>query len=469
MRIFRMTMECLSPLHCGGGEEDWLQDRPVVRDAFGCWTIPGTSIAGALRDMAQRLDSSVAERLFGGERASLLWVSDARLLDYDGRPVQDRLLDGEEATLPQGPFLRDRVRLSSEGETAEDSGKFDEETVPAGTRFAMELAFDAWDRTGVEKELELFDRLCVLAAQGAVSLGGKGTNGMGRYRALDMECRDFDLTTFTGMQAWLTLSSGVLFSEDDGGIPVTLPPAPRLVGSEGFSGTIRIPFEADGPFMVGGGSSWKADDDIVFVSTPFLDYGRKCLTERFVLPGSSVKGAFRHAMYRICRARGLAAAEAEKIMSALFGHVEEGGRKGRLLFHEVELGEARPLSIPHVAIDRFSGAALDGALFSEGPIWKEGMRVGMAVSLNGLAPYEVGLLFHALFDMAEGALPLGGGAGRGCGRVLLRHWKENPAKALSAWEGTLYRNGEALCVSEAEAMLAVFAQLDEELNKVLDA
>ena len=465
-----MIIECLSPLHCGGGDESWLQDQPVVRDAFGYWFIPGTSIAGAMRELAEQLDDVTAKSLFGGERASLFWASDARLLDYDGRPVLDRLLAGEEAELPQGPFIRDHVRLESESETTEEGGKFDEEIVPAGTRFALELAFDPWDRSDVEKELALFDQICALAAQGAVSLGGSGTNGMGAYRALRAECRDFDLTSFVGMQAWLRLSSSVLFSEKDGGEPVALPRASAVGRAKGFSGTIRIPFEADGPIIVGGGSSRNSDDDIVFASTPFLDYGRKCLTERFVLPGSSVKGAFRHAMYRICRARGLAEADAEERMNRLFGHAEkESGQKGKLLFHEVELGEVCPSSIPHVAIDRFSGGALDGALFSEGPVWKEGLRVDINLSLNGLEAYEAALLFHVLFDMAEGALPLGGGAGRGCGRLLLRHWKENPAKALSSWEGTLYRNGEALCVSDAEAMRSVFVQLDEELDRVLEA
>ena len=218
-----MIIECLSPLHCGGGDESWLQDQPVVRDAFGYWFIPGTSIAGAMRELAEQLDDVTAKSLFGGERASLFWASDARLLDYDGRPVLDRLLAGEEAELPQGPFIRDHVRLESESETTEEGGKFDEEIVPAGTRFALELAFDPWDRSDVEKELALFDQICALAAQGAVSLGGSGTNGMGAYRALRAECRDFDLTSFVGMQAWLGLSSSVLFSEEDGGDPVALP------------------------------------------------------------------------------------------------------------------------------------------------------------------------------------------------------------------------------------------------------
>lgn len=470
MRIFRMTLECLSPLHCGGGEESWLQDQPVVRDAFGYWIIPGTSVAGALRELAEQLDGAAADSLFGGKKASMFWASDARLLDYDGRPVLDKLLAGEKVELPQGPFLRDHVRLNSENETAEDRAKFDEEIVPAGTRFALEFAFDPWDRSDVERELALFDQVCALAAQGGMSLGGHGTNGMGAYRALCTECRDFDLTSFAGMQAWLELSSGAFFSGSDGGTPVAVPETVFLMQGDGFSGALTIPFEADGPLIVGGGSSLRGEDDLVFASTPFLDYETKGLKERFVVPGSSVKGAFRHAMYRICRERGLAAEDAEKLMSSLFGHAEnQGGRKGRLLFHDVKLGDVRPVSVPHVAVDRFSGGALDGALFSEGPVWRKGMSTAVSVSLQGVASHELALLFHALFDMAEGGLPLGGGTGRGCGRLVLRDWKESPEKALSRWECTLFQNGKPVCVSDTETMLSVFAQLDEELSRVLQA
>lgn len=470
MRIVRMTLECLSPLHCGGGEESWLQDQPVVRDAFGCWYIPGTSITGTLRAIAERLDRDVAASLFGGERASLFWASDARLLDYDGRPVLDKLLAGEEGDLPSGPFLRDHVRLDCESETAEHGGKFDEEIVPSGTRFALELTFDPWDRTEVEKELALFDQLCALAAQGVLSLGGKGTNGLGRYRALTTECRDFDLTTFTGMQDWLRLSSHAGFSEKDGGIPVVLPKAPVIERKTGFSGMLEIALEADGPLIVGGGSSLTADDDIVFATTPSFDYAQRCLVDRFVIPGSSVKGAFRHAMYRICLARGLDGERAQALLRPLFGHADgDTGQRGKLSFHEADLGAARPLSVPHVAIDRFSGGALDGALFSEGPVWRPGMPVRISITLDGLEPHEAALLFHALFDLADGALPLGGGIGRGCGRFVLRAGTENPIQRFAAWTGALYQDGEALRFSDADAMFRIFAQLDEALNKVLEA
>lgn len=469
MRIVRMTLECLSPLHCGGGEESWLQDQPVVRDAFGCWYIPGTSITGALRDLAERLDKEVAASLFGGERASLFWASDARLLDYDGGLLLDRLLAGEDALLPLGPFLRDHVRLDCESETAAHGGKFDEEIVPPGTRFALELIFDPWDRTDVARELALFDQICALAAQGCMSLGGRGTNGMGRYRVLDTECRDFDLATFSGMQAWLGLSSEAGFSGKDGGCPVALPDAPAIRAGTGFSGILEMDLEADGPLIVGGGASLNADDDIVFATTPSFDYARRQLADRFVIPGSSIKGAFRHAMYRICLARGLDGEQAQRLLRPLFGHAEgETGQRGKLAFHEADLGTARPLSVPHVAIDRFSGGALDGALFSEDPVWKPGLPVRVTVALDELAPHEAALLLHALLDLADGALPLGGGSGRGCGRLALKHWAENPVRLFAAWKGSLYHNGEILDLSDAEAMLHLFAQLDEALNKVLD-
>lgn len=469
MRVFRMTIECLSPLHCGSGENSWLQDQPVVRDAFGYWTIPGTSLTGALRSLAERIAPNLAGRLFGGEKASLFWSSDARLLDYDGYPALEKQLAGKEVSLPMGPFLRDHVRLDAESETAQKGGKFDEEIVPAGTRFAMEFAFDPWERNDIEQELALFDQLCTLAVAGVMPLGAHGTNGMGGYRAIKSECRDFDLHTFAGMQEWLRLSSGTDFSRD-GGSPVELPKVPAFHHKDGISGTLTIPFEAAGPLIVGGGSALKGDDDIVFATSPAFDYGKRCVAERFAIPGSSIKGAFRHAMYRICLARGLGRESAEQTMHRLFGYAEgETAQRGKLSFSEALLGNVQPLSVPHVAIDRFSGGALDGALFSEGPVWKQGVRVSISISFEGLFPVEAALLFHALFDMAEGELPLGGGSGRGCGRLRLEGWADDPAKALSAWGGTLYWEGSSIPVSDTEAMTAVFTRLDEEWDKAVTA
>ena len=52
MLIARFIIETVNPMHCGGGT-DPLLDQPVTRDAYGSYFIPGTSLAGILRQLAK--------------------------------------------------------------------------------------------------------------------------------------------------------------------------------------------------------------------------------------------------------------------------------------------------------------------------------------------------------------------------------------------------------------------------------
>ena len=145
MRMLRLILECCAPLHCGGGANDFLQDQPVVRDAFGFWHIPGSTLAGILRHHAATLaPEEVVDRVFGKQekdfsRPSLIWCANGQLLDYDGRFASLKAIHGEPVDIPRGPFIRDHVRIDLKRGVAETGGKFDEEIVPPGARFAMEI------------------------------------------------------------------------------------------------------------------------------------------------------------------------------------------------------------------------------------------------------------------------------------------------------------------------------------------
>ena len=137
MYVARFILELQTPLHCGGGE-DVTQDQPVSRDAFGFWRIPGSSVAGILRGwMRDQTDiRGVESRLFGKQEgvnclASLIWCEDARLLDFDEVPVVEKVMGGQEVAIPQGPYIRDHVRLGLGTEVAEEGGFF---AIKAGDR-----------------------------------------------------------------------------------------------------------------------------------------------------------------------------------------------------------------------------------------------------------------------------------------------------------------------------------------------
>ena len=114
----------------------------MVRDAFGDYRLPGSSLAGAARAFAA---DHGFEGLFGrGDAdacASSIEFSDGFLLDWDGRPVLEKRLQGERPSIGDMLEVQEHVRIDHQSGAAEDSGKFDAEVVSSGLRFRIELTF----------------------------------------------------------------------------------------------------------------------------------------------------------------------------------------------------------------------------------------------------------------------------------------------------------------------------------------
>ncbi len=221
--------------------------------------------------------------------------------DFDGKSAPAKKLAGQEVNIPLGPFVRDHVCLDPERGSAIDGGKFDAEIVPAGTRFLAEIRCDGWNRALTDEESAAFDDLCALMLAGALGLGGKTTNGYGRYRVVE-----------SGYQR------------------------------------LAMPLVCDTPILIGGGAPMLPDGsvseaDIIFALSPWLDYGKKSADWRPVLPGSALKGVLRHAIYRILRDSGLDEAEARERLNGLFGHIKDDeGQCGKLVIEDCPLNTKKP-------------------------------------------------------------------------------------------------------------------------------
>lgn len=98
-------------------------------------------------------------------------------------------------------------------------------------------------------------------------------------------------------------------------------------------------------------------------------------------------------------------------------------RASRLIVaeHAIENGVA-DLVQSRVSIDRFTGGALNTALFNQQPIFGKA-DTKVTVELRLLAPrsHEIGLLLLLLKDLWTSDLPLGGESSVGRGRLTGRH------------------------------------------------
>jgi CRISPR/Cas system CMR subunit Cmr4 (Cas7 group RAMP superfamily) len=421
--LARFLVEARTPWHIGsGGEADF--DQPVERDAFGVYRLPGSSLAGVLRSAAaRRFSDDRAEEAFGGlnlAKSSAIWVSDGRLLDYDNAFVDEKLWRGAKPGLERGPYLRDHVRIAFETGAAKPGGKFDEEYVPVGARFFLELALDGWSGEPADYLREIFLYLAGRLQGGSLAFGGKSAEGFGQFNCLEAAVRRFDLASEAGLKAWLNLSSGPapLFAEGEGE-PVDIVVNSDKPDAVNISGVIKLPLKAKGPILVGGGDAAPGgvEADIVFYQEPEYDYAQRRAVWRKVIPGSSLRGVLRHRVYKAIRLLTRRDKPDIGLVNQIFGQAEsKESRPGKIRVADVPLKDAPTAVVQHVAVDRFTGGALEGALYDEAPVWAaEGLTLELNLELLDLTDQEAALFFLALLDLAQGLTPVGAGGNRGQG------------------------------------------------------
>lgn len=425
--IVRSILEMKTPLHCGEKSFD-LSDAPVTLDSFGLWRIPGTSVAGVLRAWTKKHLPEYEDPLFGTRdkrpvQSSAVWCSDALLLDYDHVPAWRKIYEGKKPDITIRSCSRDHVCLDLDTGSSVAGGKFDEEYVPSGVRFSLEVSLDI-NEQAKPNIASAFATVVQALKDGRVHFGAHANYGYGEYSVVAFECRQYDLTKPEDVEAWLSLKDDPLFNDPSHEWqPKTM--AEQNVGNA-ISGTVTIPFTTENPILIGGGAPTDTvDADLCFAQTYMANYTAKTIRGVLVLPGSSLRGVIRHRIYQILSDIGHK--QPQNALDNLFGmSLGKNSKPGKLGFQDATLYCGKQIaemnncsSVQHVSIDRFTGGAMDAHLFNEAPIWQNAVSFSLTIRLSALTPEETGLLLQSLLDMAEGKIGIGNGVNRGNGRVLL--------------------------------------------------
>ena len=134
---------------------------------------------------------------------------------------------------------------------------------------------------------------------------------------------------------------------------------------------------------------------------------------KLVIPATSIKGVVRSQMEKIAKFKGLPESEIESI----FGKNAEKDEKGYLgyihFFDAILEGGERPAQ-KRIHIDKFTGGAMYGGLFSETPAYG---KLVIRVDLEEENKKAAGLLLMALRDLGLGIVPLGSGSSIGRGYI----------------------------------------------------
>ena len=447
--LARFVIEAETPLAVGSGEKDIITDAVAATDVNGLPYIPGTAIAGVVRHLIEetRPEGLAVNDIFGFQKereglGSKIIFTEAKILNSKGEVMDglnpkakvDELLK-HYTELP----VRQHARINEKGVT-DRAGKFDEQVVFAGTRFCFEL-----EMVAENDDLTNFDAALQQIQRQSFRIGSGTRCGFGEIKIVELQKRSLDLKKPEELQLYLSKSSQLSaiwngWEKQD----IQCSEEKEWVKYE-------LILQPDDFFLFGSGFG---DEEVSMtpVKAKKVDWssGVGVMEENLVLiPATSIKGALAHRVaYHYNRLlERFAGCEGEKkprvgneneAVQALFGYESQDEKtqvRGNLLFSDVIEKPMADKILNHVAIDRFTGGAIDGALFSEKTTYGKGHKFTLTILAKDDAIKDEKTkesLESAMIDICKGMLPLGGGVNRGNG----------------VFTGSLTKNGEVLYESK---------------------
>lgn len=429
--IVRVVVEAKTPLAIASGDKNLLTDSVVMADINGLPMIPASSIAGVLRNACGwKCDEDC---ILGFQKStgagSQVLFSDAAMVGKDGKAV-----DGIQSIDYTDEFyshfralpIRQHVRINDKG-TADNGGKFDGQVTYKGCRFCFEMEYLSSRDSDKDNQFAL---LINQLGKDTLRIGGGTRNGFGELAVASMKEACYDLETQEGLEHYLNHSTA-LNKEDDHMVEKTLE---RSTDEAWQSYTLRL---KPTDFFLFGSGMGDDEADMTPVSEACIDWedNKPKFAEACVLiPATSVKGAIAHrTAYHWNKLCGRFAdtqdgnhkaltEDKNPAVEAIFGKAganTESIKRGNILLSDVLIAKKKQDKIiNHVAIERFTGGSIDGALFTEKVTNGKEMELVLHAKVlrSSIADETIRQAFErTLQDIANGLLPLGGGVNRGNG------------------------------------------------------
>lgn len=437
--LARFVIEAKTPLAVGSGEKDITTDALVATDVNGLPYIPGTAIAGVVRSM---IGEESAKTFFGYQvpnkkkdgKGSEIIFTEAKILNSKGEVVDGLNIDA----IDKDPLLkeykelpiRQHARISEKGVT-EKGGKFDEQVVFAGTRFCFEL-----EMVSDGKNYSDFESVISQVNNKTFRIGSGTRCGFGEIEVVEMQRAKLDLSKPEDLDLYLDKSSDL--SKDWNGWQRDENIEKETLSTDWVE--YKLSLQPEDFFLFGSGfGDSEVDMTPVKARKVVWEDGVGRLSDKMVLiPATSVKGTLSHRVaFHWNKLNEYYAGNPEakvgkdnfavKILFGSEGEKEgEGQLRGNVIFSDIiENRSVKDKILNHVAIDRFTGGAMDGALFSEKMTYvtekDKPFEMSILVKNEMLSKKDkknvtVGdALEVALQDICKGMLPLGGGVNRGNG------------------------------------------------------
>ncbi len=458
--IARVIIVAETPLFVCSGETSLLTDAIVMRDTHGFPMIPGTSLAGVLRHSLEDNtdDKETWKHFFGYQEnknnegeGSKVKISSAYLILEKGKVAEGLnpaiYLAKYKKYFEELP-VRQHVKINHRG-VASDKNLFDNEVVYKGAKFLFEI-----ELKGDANDQEIWEEFLSQLNNPLFRIGQGTRKGYGKLKVESIKERVFDLRKDDDFDAYLnfdpSLNAENTFLEEK-----------KLTDKEKNLIHYQLKLTPESFFIFSAGYGDEEADNIP-VTENVLIYDEnntlKGIQKQTLIPGSSIKGALRHrTAFHYNKKNKFYADTINKNLAEyietnnqavfeLFG-AEEGvkdertdrkgnrreGYRGKVIINDIFIPDSDGIKndkiFNHVAIDRFTGGAMEGALFSEKVSYFEDknhqITIDIFVENNGLSENVLESFEDALRDVCKGLLPLGGMTTKGHGIFTGELFKNN--------------------------------------------
>jgi CRISPR/Cas system CSM-associated protein Csm3 (group 7 of RAMP superfamily) len=424
--VINVSVHTLSPLRIASGMDDGLVDILVLKNKQGKAFIPGSSLAGVLRnEIASLYNEAVAEKVFGNlddeaGNQSMINISDVIL---------------NKATL----IYRDGVAIETFAGVGKTGAKYDYEAIDRGAEGELKIEFtvreldlrnnfvsvakhDAFAQT--EKQyVDVAASVADLLTKG-IKLGSLTAKGYGKFASKKpVELAVFDFTNKDAVNAWLKYLENGQTSR-----PEYVGSAENIQAKAINDLELTVDFALQSSMIIRDfetAKDIKQKSNNSSQSSVGLEAVQLKSGNDYVIPGTSVKGVLRNKAKRILTAlyKG-EEGKADKIINKLMGFADKNSAyKSRLSVDEVYIETDLLKNVKHTRnrINRFTGGTIDSALFAEEPVWQQNTNaapIQMNIKISDCSKFEAGLILLVLKDLWLGNLPVGGGKSVGRGVLL---------------------------------------------------
>ncbi|MCW6681107.1 RAMP superfamily CRISPR-associated protein [Aerococcaceae bacterium NML130460] len=362
MLLFKATLVAESPFMIGNGTAE-MTDNDVLVDRSGTPYIPGTTLAGVCRHYLQALEVDVSKIFGDGSHKDKQTGNESKIIFYDAFPVDSQSLHRS---------VRDSVKLANLQDdrlSSNPDNKFEYEVVEKQAEFIFRIELHL-GRDKAAQEKEVIQHIIAGIQLGEIRIGAKTTRGFGKFKLKELKYKQIDLEK--NFKDYLEINS----SDDENGEESTCGRKWSAVTDtwETTNNPDELFIKYEYPLELKSFLSIRNYASLIKHNNKPIDAETlKNSSDEVVIPGTSWAGVFRQHCHRILDMAGYH--DKDRLLMSLFGYVDEGSKddkdnikhKSQIYFEEsyFQEGSVSLLKRTRTAIDRFTGGAADGALFTQ--------------------------------------------------------------------------------------------------------